>query len=100
VFLGFPLHAAGKPSDERGRHLAAVRVPMLFLQGSRDKLADLGLLKPLIERLGGRATLGLCPEADHSFHVPARTGRSDAQVMDELVATITEWMASKAESRR
>src|SRR6516225_11773793 len=71
-FLGFPLHPAGRPSDERAEHLFAVEVPMLFLQGSRDKLADLGLLQRLMERLGERASLRLVPDADHSFRVPRR----------------------------
>ena len=83
VFLGFPLHAAGKPSDERGKHLFEVKIPMLFLQGMRDDLADLTLLQPLVAGLGPRATLKLFRDADHSFHVPARTGRKDAEVRDE-----------------
>jgi predicted alpha/beta-hydrolase family hydrolase len=70
AFLGFPLHPAGRPSDERGRHLFDVRIPMLFLQGTRDALADLGLLRALTERLGDLASLRLFPDADHSFHVP------------------------------
>src|SRR5216117_1566799 len=78
VFLGFPLHPPGKPSDERGRHLFDVQVPMLFLQGTRDEFAELSLLEPLARELGARATLQLFPEADHSFHVPARTGRKDS----------------------
>jgi predicted alpha/beta-hydrolase family hydrolase len=80
AFLGFPLHPAGRPSDERGEHLFAVEVPMLFLQGSRDKLAELGLLSRLIERLGERASLRLIQDADHSFRVSARAGRKDADV--------------------
>src|SRR3989454_1205742 len=85
VFLGFPLHAPGKPSDERALHLFEVRVPMLFLQGTRDELAELSLLKPLVKKLGTSATLKLFEDADHSFHVPARTGRKDAEVRDELL---------------
>ncbi len=73
VFVGFPLHPAGKPADERAQHLQQVALPMLFLQGTRDELADLGLLRPVIQRLGERATLELFDEADHAFHVPART---------------------------
>ena len=92
VFLGFPLHAPGKPSDERGSHLADVRVPMLFLQGTRDEFAELELLRPLIERLGSRATLRLLEEADHSFHVPARTGRKDPEVRGELIAALDRWL--------
>ena len=92
VFLGFPLHPAGKPSDERATHLFDVQVPMLFLQGTRDELADLSLLKPLCERLGKRVTLELFTEADHSFHVPARTGKKDPQVRAELLEAAARWM--------
>jgi uncharacterized protein len=91
AFLGFPLHAPGKPSDERGRHLFDVQVPMLFLQGTRDDLADLSLLQPLVRKLGPRATLKLLPDADHSFHVPARTGRKDAHVMQEVLDAFAAW---------
>jgi predicted alpha/beta-hydrolase family hydrolase len=94
AFLGFPLHPAGRPSDERARHLFEVAVPLLFLQGTRDELAELSLLQPLIEQLGARATLKLIDQADHSFHVPARTGRKDAQVIDELVSTLNGWIRS------
>jgi uncharacterized protein len=92
VFLGFPLHAAGKPSDERGKHLFDVKIPMLFLQGMRDDLADLTLLQPLVAGLGPRATLKLFRDADHSFHVPARTGRKDAEVRDELSDAFADWV--------
>ena len=92
VFLGFPLHAAGKPSDERGKHLFEVKIPMLFLQGMRDDLADLTLLQPLVAGLGPRATLKLFRDADHSFHVPARTGRKDAEVRDELSDAFADWV--------
>ncbi|HEY5972677.1 MAG TPA: alpha/beta family hydrolase [Pseudoxanthomonas sp.] len=95
VFLGFPLHPAGKPSDERAAHLADVRVPMLFLQGTRDELADLQLLQPLVERLGARATLRLSADADHSFHVPARSGRKDTQVLDEVLDAMVAWIDDK-----
>ena len=91
AFLGFPLHAAGKPSDERGAHLFDVSVPMLFLQGSADKLADPALLQPLVKKLGSRAALKLVQDADHSFHVPARTGRKDAEVMAELLDALADW---------
>jgi predicted alpha/beta-hydrolase family hydrolase len=91
VFLGFPLHAAGKPSDERAAHLFDVRVPMLFMQGTRDDLASLDLLAPLVKKLGARATLALFEEADHSFHVPARTGRKDAEVMNEMLGALAAW---------
>ena len=92
VFLGFPLHAAGKPSDERATHLADVKVPMLFLQGTRDDLAQLDLLRPVVERLGKRATLETFEDADHSFHVPARTGRKDAEVMADLLDRLARWI--------
>jgi predicted alpha/beta-hydrolase family hydrolase len=91
-FLGFPLHAAGKPSDERAQHLFDVRIPMLFLQGSRDQLADLSLLQPLVKRLGTRATLKTFADADHSFHVPARSGRKDAEVKSEMLDVFRNWI--------
>ena len=94
VFFGFPLHPAGKPSDDRARHLYDVRVPMLFLQGTRDDLASLDLLQPVVKKLGARATLALFDEADHSFHVPARTGRKDAEVRTELLDTMAVWIKS------
>ena len=92
VFLGFPLHAPGKPSDERAAHLSDVKVPMLFLQGSRDDFARLDLLKPLTVRLG--ATLRLFEDADHSFHVPARTGRKDSAVMAEMLDVLAGWITA------
>jgi hypothetical protein len=92
AFLGFPLHAPGKPSDERAAHLFDVDLPMLFLQGTRDELAELELLTPVVKRLGERASLKLFADADHSFHVPARTGRKDSEVMVELLDTLVEWM--------
>lgn len=91
-FLGFPLHPAGKPADERAAHLAEVRVPMLFLQGARDDLAHLPLLEPVVRRLGERAVLEVFPDADHSFHVPARSGRKDADVMAALLDALTAWI--------
>jgi uncharacterized protein len=96
AFLGFPLHPAGKPSDQRGAHLFDVNVPMLFLQGTRDALADLTLLRPLVERLGPRASLRLFQEADHSFHVPARSGRKDAEVRAEVLAELAAWATALA----
>jgi predicted alpha/beta-hydrolase family hydrolase len=96
VFLGFPLHAAGQPSDERGAHLFDVRVPMLFLQGTRDELASLELLEPLVARLGASARLQLFEDADHSFHVPARSGRKDAEVRAGLLDIAAEWMTLTA----
>jgi uncharacterized protein len=92
AFLGFPLHPAGKPSDERAEHLREVKIPMLFLQGTRDELAQLDLLQPLIDRLGARATLKLLQDADHSFHVPARTGRKDAEVRAEMLDALATWI--------
>jgi predicted alpha/beta-hydrolase family hydrolase len=94
VFLGFPLHPAGKPSDERAKHLFDVRAPMLFLQGTRDELADLQLLKLLMKQLGALATLELFDDADHSFHVPARTGRKDAEVLAQVLDTLARWIAA------
>ena len=96
AFLGFPLHPAGKPSEERARHLFDVRVPMLFLQGSRDALADLALLRPVITRLGERASLHVFEEADHSFHVPARSGRRDADVRRDLLDALAAWILTVA----
>src|SRR5262245_19630375 len=92
AFLGFPLHPAGRPSDERAEHLFDVRIPMLFLQGTNDALADLGLLRPLVDRLGPGATLTLFQDADHSFHVPARTARRDADVRRELLDAFAQWI--------
>jgi predicted alpha/beta-hydrolase family hydrolase len=92
VFLGFPLHPAGRPSDERGAHLFDVQIPMLFLQGTRDQLADLPLLQTLVGRLGTRATLKLFQDADHSFHVPARTGRKDSEIMAEMSEALADWI--------
>ena len=91
VFFGFPLHPAGKPGIERARHLGDVRLPMLFLQGSRETLAEIGLLARVVARLPG-ATSAIVEAADHSFHVPRRSGRTDTQVLDHLCATTTAWM--------
>ena len=92
AFLGFPLHPAGRPADERAQHLFEVQVPMLFLQGTRDDLADLSLLRPLVERLGARARLEPFEDADHSFHVPARSGRSDADVRGAVLDALARWI--------
>jgi hypothetical protein len=92
AFLGFPLHPPGRPSRERGEHLFEVRIPMLFLQGTHDDFAALSLLEPLVKQLGSRATLTLFRDADHSFHVPARTGRKDAEVMSEMMTALTAWI--------
>ena len=94
AFLGFPLHPAGKPSAERGKHLFDVATPMLFLQGTRDALAALGELEPLVGALGPRATLRLFDNADHSFHVPARSGRTDAQVLADVLDSLAEWIGA------
>ena len=94
VFVGFPLHPAGKPSIERAAHLDQVRVPMLFLQGTRDELASLELLEPVVERLGGLAMLQTFDDADHSFHVPARTGRKDADVRAAMLDTTARWIST------
>ena len=91
AFLAFPLHPAKRPSDERGMHLVDVRIPMLFLQGTRDELADLGKLQPLVERLGERATVRLFQDADHAFHVPARTGRKDPDVRRDMLDALAAW---------
>jgi predicted alpha/beta-hydrolase family hydrolase len=92
IFLGFPLHPAGRPSDERAAHLFEVKIPMLFLQGTRDALADTHTLQALVARLGTRATLKLFQDADHSFHVPTRTGRNDADVKAEMLDMLTAWL--------
>jgi predicted alpha/beta-hydrolase family hydrolase len=94
VFLGFPLHPPGQPSDERAKHLFEIEIPMLFLQGTRDEFADLSLLAPLCKKLGSKATLKLFEEADHSFHVPARTGRKDAEVMKDLLDVSADWIGA------
>jgi len=91
AFFGFPLHPTGKPSIVRADHLDEVRIPMLFLQGTRDKLAELSLLEPVVARLGSQATLHLLDQADHAFHVPARSGRTDAAVVDEMLDTFVAW---------
>jgi predicted alpha/beta-hydrolase family hydrolase len=96
VFFGFPLHPAGCPSTDRALHLEAVNVRMLFLQGARDRLASLDLLAPVCAGLGSRATLHVVEDADHSFHVPKRTGRTDDQVLEELAGQTAEWAASLA----
>jgi predicted alpha/beta-hydrolase family hydrolase len=92
-FFGFPLHPAGKPATNRGDHLAEIAVPMLFLQGTRDALAEVGLLEPLVDALGPRATLHLVENADHSFHVPAKGGRKDSDVMEEILDAMAAWVA-------
>ena len=92
VFFAFPLHPAGKPSVSRAEHLARIAIPMLFLQGSNDALAELTLLRETIAGLGGQATLELIADADHAFHVPARTGREDADVLRAALLAAAHWM--------
>jgi predicted alpha/beta-hydrolase family hydrolase len=94
AFLGFPLHPAKQPCDERAQHLLEVNVPLLFLQGTRDELADVTLLRAVVARLGQRATLHLTENANHSFEVPARSGRNRSQVSGELVRTLSDWADS------
>jgi uncharacterized protein len=95
AFLGFPLHPPGKPGDERAEHLARVHIPLLFLQGSRDELAKLDLLEPVVERLGERATLAVFADADHSFHVPASSGRKNPAVLAEALDALAGWIEAR-----
>ncbi len=92
AFVGFPLHPAGKPSTDRADHLATIEIPMLFLQGTRDSLAEVALIEGVVQRLGSRATLHLVEGADHSFHVLARSGRKDAEVMNEILDAFVRWV--------
>ncbi|HEU5297366.1 MAG TPA: alpha/beta family hydrolase [Burkholderiaceae bacterium] len=92
LFFGFPLHTAGKPSIDRAQHLAGVKVPMLFVQGTRDELADAGLIEPTVEALRGTATMHWVPEGDHSLHVPAKSGRTDAQVLASALDAARDWI--------
>lgn len=91
VFFGFPLHPPGRPATSRADHLTAIDVPMLFLQGTRDEFAQLDLLQQVVARLGNRATLHLIEDGDHSFKVPKRTGKSEADVMNELADAFQQW---------
>lgn len=91
IFLGFPLHPAGKPSAERAAHLAAVEVPMLFIHGARDALAEAALFQPMASGLGHMATCVEVDDADHGFHVPKRSGRTDAEVLDEMLDALAAW---------
>jgi hypothetical protein len=95
VFFAFPLHPAGKPSVERAAHLSDITIPMLFLQGTNDALAERALIEQETKQLGARATLHLVPDADHSFHVPAKTGRKDADVMAEILDAAVAWMKAR-----
>jgi predicted alpha/beta-hydrolase family hydrolase len=90
-FFGFPLHPAKKPSVTRAEHLSRVTIPMLFLQGTRDALAELDLIRSEVEKLDARATLKLADQADHSFHVPARSGKSDSQILEEMLGAFATW---------
>lgn len=92
AFFGFPLHLDGKPSTERADHLAKVDIPMLFLQGTRDKLADIGLVATVIEKLGPRATLHVVEGGDHSFQVLKRSGRSNDETMEEILDAFAAWL--------
>ncbi|HEX4618605.1 MAG TPA: alpha/beta family hydrolase [Steroidobacteraceae bacterium] len=94
AFLGFPLHPAGEPSEQRAEHLAKVSIPMLFLQGTRDALADRALMEAAVGRLGARATLSLLEGADHSFHVPARSGRTEPEVLAEVLQRLVGWIGA------
>jgi predicted alpha/beta-hydrolase family hydrolase len=100
AFLGFPLHPAGRPAQDRAAHLFAIEIPMLFLQGARDTLASLDQLEPLCKKLGSRATLKLFEDADHSFHVPARSGRKDSQVLGEVLDSFAAWLTGGVIDRR
>jgi predicted alpha/beta-hydrolase family hydrolase len=96
AFLGFPLYPAGKPSDTRATHLGDIKVPMLFLQGTRDKLAEPELIEPLVKRLGASASLHPVQEADHAFHVLARSGRNDGEVISEITDSLSAWIGALA----
>jgi hypothetical protein len=100
VFLAFPLHPADRPGTERAAHLEEIGIPMLFVQGTRDELASLDLLQPLVARLGSRATLQLLQDADHSFHVPARSGRSDREVLAAALDDLSDWAGRLGDSIR
>jgi hypothetical protein len=97
VFFAFPLHPAGKASVDRAAHLADVALPMLFVQGTNDALADLALLRKTVAGLGARATLNLLADADHAFHVPARSGRKDAEVLAEALRAVAAWISAHAD---
>src|SRR3954453_8835597 len=96
AFLGFPLHPPGKPSIERAAHLSELKIPMLFLQGTRDDLAEMTLLEPVVKGLAGLASLHLVQEGDHSLHVPARSGRNNREVMNEVLDALSAWVGGLA----
>jgi uncharacterized protein len=98
ILVGFPLHPAGKPSIERAAHLSKVTVPMLFLQGTRDTLAELELIRDVTGKLGRNATLHIVEGGDHSFHVLVKSGRTDPEVRDELLDVMSGWMSKLAGS--
>jgi predicted alpha/beta-hydrolase family hydrolase len=96
AFLGFPLHPPGRPSTSRAAHLSELKIPMLFLQGTRDDFAEMSLLEPVVKGLGGLASLHVVKEADHSLHVPARSGRNDREVMNEVLDALSAWIGGLA----
>jgi predicted alpha/beta-hydrolase family hydrolase len=96
AFLGFPLHPPGKPSTSRAAHLSELKIPMLFLQGTRDEFAEMSLLEPVVKGLGGLASLHVVQDADHSLHVPARSGRNDREVMNEVLDAMSAWIGGLA----
>jgi uncharacterized protein len=96
AFLGFPLHPPGKPSTSRTTHLSDIKIPMLFLQGTRDDFAEMTLLEPVVKGLGGLASLHAVKEGDHSLHVPARSGRNDREVMNEVLDALSTWVGGLA----
>jgi hypothetical protein len=98
LFLGYPLHPAGRPEQLRDEHLAAIRVPMLFVTGTRDALCDLALLRPVLAKLGRRATPALIEDGDHSFHVRKSSGRDDAAATAEVIAACAKWLARRSAS--
>jgi predicted alpha/beta-hydrolase family hydrolase len=94
AFVGFPLHPAKRPSSARADHLSTIDIPMLFLQGTRDELADPALMQEVVERLGQRAGMVAIEGADHAFHVRARSGRTDADVLREIADALEAWIGS------
>jgi len=99
LFLGYPLHPAGRPGTLRDRHLASITAPMLFVTGTRDALCDLALLGPVLERLGNRATLAVIEDGDHSFHVRRSSGRDDAAAREEVIEASARWLSGISASR-
>jgi hypothetical protein len=100
VFLGFPLQSPGKPSGQRANHLHEISIPMLFVQGTRDKLAEIGAIEELVAKLGAIATLKSIADGDHSFHVPVRAGRKYGDVMNEMLDAMTDWLKSIADASK